>query len=550
MLKIKDKFVRFMWKITIFYMISALCAGTLLTGTHANAAKNDDKLIAITFDDGPGIYTSDLIDRLNERGVKATFFIVGSNAEYYPDVIKKAADSGHELGNHSYDHALLTDIGEEQLINEISLTNDILKKADGKDRHLIRPPYGEFNDAVAKAAASPMIYWSVDTEDWKSLSSEAVYNHIMTHAYDGAVILMHDIYGTSCDGAIWAIDELLENGYSFVTVSELFEKKGITLQDGVMYYDAVRSSSPTPTEAPKETPSPEPKKEDKKESVKTSKVTLTTETRLLSESEDSASYSAVLSKGISLEVWPADKTGYHKVKTPWGKEGFITEENLKLCTSEQTEKKYSSPGLPDTPTNIKRVTKTATGIYANTGFTEALGYIGGKQEITLLGTFGNGVCLIETELGKTGFVPESRLQNYHVSPFKSVILDIPESGYMLTDANLRIEPDENSPILGVLTKDVSLQVTGSSGVWFKVNLGDFSGYIRDYTISGNEDSIFEKATVKEDSKLYCSPDKKSDSLGKVQSGTVVYILNKSNENYYLILAPSGGLSYIASKNIE
>lgn len=531
-----------------------LVAVTLITvfklpSIKANA--QDEKLVAITFDDGPGLYTSDLIDRLNERDVKATFFIVGSNAEYYPDVIKKAAESGHQIGNHSYDHSLLTKLSADEIQNEIDSTNRLLKQADGNDTHYLRPPYGEYNSDVASAANSPMVYWSVDTEDWKTLDSQAVYDSIMNNVYDGAIILCHDIYDTSCDGAIMAIDALKADGWTFVTVEELLTRRGISPENGVMYYDAKSSSGDsTPTAEPTEEPKETTESSENTDDGDFESTTLTKEITLYSEASEDSDIVGLISGGMSVEISKTETDGFKLIKTAWGTKGYAKSSSLEDNENEDPERKTDSPTVPDSTLNIRKVTKSTVTLYGNSENTSVLGYIGGKEEVTVLDKTDDGICLVKTDSGKLGYTTEKALQNYHTQPYKSVILDIPETGTLLTDTNLRSSPSENSAIKGVLSKGAELTVIGSSGMWFEVSWGDISGFVRDYTLSRSEKSCFEKAYITENTKLKSSRKDSSDSIGTVKEGSSVYIISTNEDDFTMILTSTGAIGYVKSTAIE
>ncbi len=527
-------------------LLAAVTLVTVFKLPSIKANAQDEKLVAITFDDGPGLYTSDLIDRLNERDVKATFFIVGSNAEYYPDVIKKAAESGHQIGNHSYDHSLLTKLSADEIQNEIDSTNKLLKQADGNDTHYLRPPYGEYNSDVASAANSPMVYWSVDTEDWKTLDSQAVYDSIMNNVYDGAIILCHDIYDTSCDGAIMAIDALKADGWTFVTVEELLTRRGINPENGVMYYDAKNSSGDSQATAePTEKPEENTDNSETTDSEDFESNTLTKEITLFSEASDSSDVVGIISGGTSVDVSKEETDGFKLVKTSWGTKGYA-----KVSSLENQDTESVSPTVPDSTLNIRKVTKSAVTLYGNSENTRVLGYIGGKEEVTVLDKTDDGICLVRTDSGKLGYTTEKALQNYHTQPYKSVILDIPETGTLLTDTNLRSSPSENSAIKGVLSKGAELTVIGSSGMWFEVSWGDISGYVRDYTLSRSEKSCFEKAYITEDTKLKSSRKDSSDSIGTVKEGASVYIISTNEDDFTMVLTSSGAIGYVKSTAIE
>lgn len=207
-----------------------------------HAAKGD-KLVALTFDDGPHkTYTTQLLDGLKQKGVKVTFFMVGTNASSNTALVQRAYDEGHEIGNHSYSHPNLNTLGYSGVRGELSRTASILDKACGAGTdYLVRPPYGNANATVLSALASPAIIWSVDTNDWKYRDADHVYNHIVNNASDGAIILCHDIYSTTVKGALRAVDTLKARGYEFVTVSELYRRRGVSMQDGVKLYNCKKN---------------------------------------------------------------------------------------------------------------------------------------------------------------------------------------------------------------------------------------------------------------------------------------------------------------------
>lgn len=193
-------------------------------------------MIALTFDDGPGEYTEELINCLVENNAKATFFMLGQNVEAYPEIAKELSDAGMELGNHSYSHPDLVTIGAEAAAQQVSNTDAALKAATGFEATVMRPPGGSFNDSVKAAIDHPLIIWSIDTRDWAIKSEDQTYQVVMDNAQDGSVVLMHDIHEWSVKAAIRMIPDLIAKGFKLVTVSELAEAKGKTLQSGNAYY--------------------------------------------------------------------------------------------------------------------------------------------------------------------------------------------------------------------------------------------------------------------------------------------------------------------------
>lgn len=209
---------------------------------NAFAAPND-KLIALTFDDGPSAYTKRLLDGLRQRGVKCTFFVVGSYANIRPELIKQMWLDGHQVASHTYDHPYLTELSDANIRSQLDRTDAVLDKAIGFDQdYMLRPPYGDFNDRVLKTANVPCFYWSMDTLDWKLQSTQPVYENFLKYAKDGSLALLHDSHSTSVDAALMAVDYYLARGYEFVTVSEMFYRRGVNLQNGKIYYYAYPDS--------------------------------------------------------------------------------------------------------------------------------------------------------------------------------------------------------------------------------------------------------------------------------------------------------------------
>lgn len=193
------------------------------------------KMIAFTFDDGPNYNTSKIIDVLNKYDIKATFFVLGSRAINNKDILKKMADSGMEIGNHTYNHLLLTKYDENKIRSEIEDTSEVIYSATKKRPKLLRPSYGSVNNKIKKVANMPIIIWDIDTLDWKYHNSKRITSRVVNKVRDGDIILMHDIYSASLNALSNIIPILQDNGYEFVTIDELFYYKGISLENGKVY---------------------------------------------------------------------------------------------------------------------------------------------------------------------------------------------------------------------------------------------------------------------------------------------------------------------------
>ncbi len=178
--------------------------------------------IALTFDDGPHpCYTEELLDGLKERGVCVTFFVTGEHAEIHPDIIKRMQEEGHLIGNHTYSHIQLRKGNKEIFREELIKTNEILKEITGQEVVYVRPPYGSWDKSFEQELNMFPVLWTIDPLDWCSRDSDCIMRKIVSKVEENDIILMHDYYETSVDAALKAVDELLEEGYTFVTVEEI-----------------------------------------------------------------------------------------------------------------------------------------------------------------------------------------------------------------------------------------------------------------------------------------------------------------------------------------
>ena len=188
------------------------------------AAPPNGNIVALTFDDGPGPYTAQLLDMLDQHGAKATFFLIGSKVSAQADVLRRMQARGHQLGNHSWSHPELPKLPVHQIASEIDRTNDAIKQATGVTPSILRPPYGAVNGVVLeqlRLRGMSSILWSVDTRDWADRNSDIVCSRAVAGARPGAIILMHDIHKTSVNAVPCILNALKQQGYSFVTVQGL-----------------------------------------------------------------------------------------------------------------------------------------------------------------------------------------------------------------------------------------------------------------------------------------------------------------------------------------
>ena len=197
----------------------------------------DTPMIAITFDDGPGKYTDELLTLFAENDARASFFVLGSNVVKYPEVIKRMEDMEFEIGNHTYHHVKLTQYPPEVVSQQIEGTNAELINILGHGASLVRPPYGAVNETVRASLAYPFAFWSVDTLDWQSKDPVAIADYILNTAQDGDVVLLHDIYGFTLEAMRIVVPELKARGYQLVTFSEMMAVHGVTMENGQKYFE-------------------------------------------------------------------------------------------------------------------------------------------------------------------------------------------------------------------------------------------------------------------------------------------------------------------------
>lgn len=196
------------------------------------------KMIALTFDDGPNYNTNKVLDVLEKYNIPATFFVLGSKIKGNEYILKRMVRSGNEIGNHTYSHLLLTKYDEDKIEEEIERTSNLVFDIIGKYPNLLRPSYGSINGKIKKVSNYPIIIWNIDTLDWKYHSSKKIAKRVINKVKDGNIVLMHDIYSATANSLNIIIPELQSKGYTFVTVSELFYYKNMTLENGKVYANA------------------------------------------------------------------------------------------------------------------------------------------------------------------------------------------------------------------------------------------------------------------------------------------------------------------------
>lgn len=214
----------------------------------------DGPYIAMTFDDGPSPETTPrLLDILKQRNIKATFFMIGQNAERNPAIVKRILAEGHEIGNHSWTHPQLSKLSDDRVTEEINKTQNAIKDASGYTPVLMRPPYGAITarqkDWIEKQFGLSVIIWSVDPFDWKRPGASVIEERILAGARPGAIVLSHDIHKQTVDAMPATLDALAAKGFKFVTVSQL-----------IAMNKPKSSATPSPQSGPSASPHTSPAK--------------------------------------------------------------------------------------------------------------------------------------------------------------------------------------------------------------------------------------------------------------------------------------------------
>ena len=203
------------------YITESYLKGEDLEKYKEYVKKRDRKAVALTFDDGPNPQTTPVaLELLKKYKAKGTFFMVGRSIAGNEDLIKQVVAEGHQIGNHSWDHPVLTKLSLEKAKKQINDTTEALKKASGQDVHVMRPPYGAINGAIQAAVDQSFILWDIDTLDWKNRNTASIMKEVRK-AQPGSIILMHDIHQTTIDALPLILQYLTEQGFEMVTVDEL-----------------------------------------------------------------------------------------------------------------------------------------------------------------------------------------------------------------------------------------------------------------------------------------------------------------------------------------
>ena len=226
------------WKRKGFYAILILFCGCCFIGISKKTKETEGEIqqkesveesgvkekpsIAITFDDGPSSrYTGRLLDGLKERSVKASFFLIGENAEENPVLVERIYKEGHLIGNHTYSHVQMTHLSEEAAVKEIEKTDQVISAITGEHVAYMRPPFGAWQRELEVRMEVLPVLWSVDPLDWTTENVDEIVSKVVTEVEEGDIILLHDCYASSVEAALRIVDILQKEGYEFVTVDRL-----------------------------------------------------------------------------------------------------------------------------------------------------------------------------------------------------------------------------------------------------------------------------------------------------------------------------------------
>ncbi len=226
------------WKRKGFYAILILFCGCCFIGISKKTKETEGEIqqkesveesgvkekpsIAITFDDGPSSrYTGRLLGGLKERNVKASFFLIGENAEENPELVERIYKEGHLIGNHTYSHVQMTHLSEEAAVREIEKTDQVISAITGEHVAYMRPPFGAWQRELEVRMEVLPVLWSVDPLDWTTENVDEIVSKVVTEVEEGDIILLHDCYASSVEAALRIVDILQKEGYEFVTVDRL-----------------------------------------------------------------------------------------------------------------------------------------------------------------------------------------------------------------------------------------------------------------------------------------------------------------------------------------
>lgn len=397
----------------------------------------------------------------------------------------------------------MASLSQSQLEWQIDKTNYVLKKADGKSYHYLRPPYGSYNDAVCDATNAPVIYWSIDTRDWETLDPPSVYRSIVNETYDGAIVLVHDIHSTSIDASIDAVDTLQSRGYEFVTVEELITRRYGQAVNGKVYFDAKPGVKPVPAG---------------------DLWYVTSSTYLYENASSKSDKLQSLKSGTKMYITKWEKNGWCKASTSSGKKGYVYYKYLEDRSFDSFKGQ-----LLDKAVYRSAPTKEAS----------ARGYLDVATRVDVVGQIG-GWYYIKTPDGDKGFI-----YNNHIGD----AYDFHDAVAMNKSNCLRTGPSSDSSVCKVVPEGTEMEVINRTGNWYMVRLRDgktaytYKNNIKSSSYLDNEYKDFTTVTIEELSCLRKAPWGESSAVGKVPAGTELTVLNKFG-SWYKVRTTGKKIAYI------
>ena len=222
---------------------ATLSPGQIVSQYTGRTLDKNKPAVALTFDDGPSNQTGRILDALEKSGGLGTFFVLGDRVEQYADEVKREYSMGNLVGTHLYSHSKLTEMTAAEVENELSQCNAAHISILGTQPEVARTPYGATSTTVCEALGLPIINWSLNSNDWETRDADRIYNDVMNNVQDGDIVLFHDLKDFSASAVERIVPDLVKQGYQLVTVQELFELKGRTLEDGVVYSSRVTAAA-------------------------------------------------------------------------------------------------------------------------------------------------------------------------------------------------------------------------------------------------------------------------------------------------------------------
>ncbi len=234
--KQKQALLWFLWGVALLLALLAAFAPQREAAVAVSAPQSQGGYVALTFDDGPWPKTTPaLLEGLAQRGVKATFFLIGSQVEAQRETVLAMAEQGHQIGIHTWDHVQLDGLTQWETQSQLDQCREVLTGLLGPVDLMVRPPYGFVDENLTRWAEAPIICWDVDTLDWQDKNPSRILQTVLDQTRDGSIILMHDIFPTSVEAALQCVDALMARGFRFVTLEELFSLRGVTPEPGQVY---------------------------------------------------------------------------------------------------------------------------------------------------------------------------------------------------------------------------------------------------------------------------------------------------------------------------